>query len=140
VTGAERLYGLPGADILHADIATVWEVDIDPFREADQVGWVVEEWTVADPADSLPSPAMTVESAASWISDEWCEDPWPSTPPDEDARCLDLARQLHVAIAACVTYHQAAELVASHHIVLDAVTGEPTLDGQPLYRHIGAQA
>ena len=131
----DRLYGLPGAEILYADIGTVWEADIEPYGYDDGPGtWTIEEWTVTPPIDHLPSAA----DIACWLAEMAADDQglddsgdaWDDAMKHEDVHfALELLR---ATIANQMTYRSAADKVADHTLTIDD-QGQPLLDGQPLY-------
>lgn len=132
----KSLFGVPEAEVLYPDIATVWETDIEPYHDGTHSEWFVEEFTVADPASEAHcgSPRWTVENVAERFCDEWWEYPFDERfPPETDERCLAAARLLHDAVAALVVRHMAEDRVAIHRITLDE-DGQPLVEGEPMYR------
>jgi hypothetical protein len=129
----DRLYGLPDAEELHADPAWVWELDIEPYLEADEMEPVViEEWDVHEPIEHLPSVEVILDYIAEWtaemgeVSEHW------GFPVTEEIK--ELTQKLREKLASQVHYRMAKSRVAEHTLAL--VEGKPHLDGEPLYRHV----
>ena len=141
----DRLYGQPHAERLATYPEAVWEGSIDgQYDEYPEDGWEIEEWTVEDPSDSVPSGIDIVESIEDQVSDDECftDDPWQHGRPSADPEIVAIAQQLHDAITAKVSWFQAAKKVATHRVTIrpeemDAwlIGAEytPLLNGEPMY-------
>ena len=137
----DRLYCLPGAETCYDDIATVWELDIEPFVDEhdDRTTRLVEEWTVHPPRyhlDITTPPATLLELILERVHDGG-ELTMDGEPGDwfnaKNPGLLAAAEALLDAIASTVTRRQCADLVATH--VVDWSDPEnPTVDGEPMYR------
>jgi hypothetical protein len=136
VTSEKRLYGVPGAEVLHLDPAAVYESAIDPWvDEHDRRPWEIEEWTVAEKIDRLMRTVDIVERVVEWTVDDTC--------PDEQA-CEDIERagrdpevvaafeSARQVMASKLNYEYADKRVATHTVTWDD-QGEPLLDGEPMY-------
>jgi hypothetical protein len=137
VVSEKRLYGLPDADMLYDDPATVWETHIEPEPWGTEPGRaVIEEWTVHDPTHHLPSHEDLLDYIYEWacdageVSEDWGED-FP-TGGDAVHAAID---ELYRVIASNIPYRMANEKVAEHVIEWTGEEGEnPMLDGEPMYR------
>lgn len=131
-----RLYGLPHAERMYLDVASLYESEIDPDFDPDcdhrTHEWTVEEWSVADP--------LTLITQANWflekIEESLCE---AHTHDNDDCHhifthpdVLAAAQHLREVIASKVTWQQAEALVAEHKLTV--VGDEPYFDGGPVYR------
>jgi hypothetical protein len=133
----ERLYGLPHAEHLERDIATVYEGEIEPRWDPDDRpdSVTVEEWTVHPPIEHLPPVDTLLEWAADWASDNADLD----TTGDEQLRDATqppaVAAAFRHALAVWadhITYRMAKDHVATHTITWDP-NGEPLVNGAPMY-------
>lgn len=128
----ERLYGLPGAEVLYREPAEVWESELDSRYEEDDPpeGWEVEEWTVVPAREHLPRADVLIEHILErWVGDETTEDAyehWSDRASEEEAEVF------LSAWASRIGYRMAAQHVGSHRMTL--VGDEPHWDGEPLYR------
>ena len=130
-----RLYGLSEAEHLYDDIASVWELEIEPMIMGPGKA-LIEEWTVYDPGHHLPVADDIIASVWEWavtwgeVAEDWGED-FPLK--DEDVRAV--ADDLLRVIADRIKYRMANEVVATHTIEWTGDEGEnPLLDGEPMYR------
>lgn len=138
----DRLYGLPHAEVMYDDPATVWELELEPNVDTDGET-TIEEWTVHEPGYHLPSVDRLLEWIEEWTLDmgEVSED-WrmPGDHPDVQAA----ARALLDAIAGAVDYRMAKDMVDVHRLAWsdlnDGGEGTVTLDGEPLYGKRAEQA
>jgi hypothetical protein len=128
----QRLYGVPGAEVMHFDPATVYESEIEPTGDEHPERAEIEEWSVHPPRALLPS----AEALMEWIS-EWTAD-YGEVSADfdilpETAEVKQAAEFFLDHVASKITWRQADKHVASHWITWDE-KGEPLMDGKPLYR------
>lgn len=132
----DRLYGLPHAEEVFDDIATVWENEIEPYADDhDTRAWVIEEWTVRDPIDTVTKAEWILELIAEHIGDtaditEDAYDDLERAVKHEDV--VAACESMRQAIAKHIRYHMADKRVATH--TLTVVDSEPLIDGKPLYR------
>lgn len=126
----DRLYGLPHAEVMYDDPATVWELELEPFVDGPGRSFV-EEWTVHEPDHHLPPADRLLEWVEEWtlemgeVSENWR---MPSDHPDVQAA----VESLYDAIAAAVDYRMAKDMVRRHVVAWDG-KGAVTLDGVPMY-------
>lgn len=136
MTAPERLYGVPGAEILHTTIADAYEAQIDPWvDEHDLRPRVIEEWSVHPPEYHLPS----AERLLDWLVEQACED---GEVDEGFTECLENAvkRQdalvyadtLRKSLGSLVTYRMADDHLRDHQITWDD-NGNPLADGEPMY-------
>lgn len=139
MTQPERLYGLPHSEVLHTDIATVWESDIEPYGDP-RPTWTIEEWTVRSAIDEVPSAYTIVDRIDETICDdgEFSEDPFQDHRLTEHADVIEAAETLRQLVAAKITWFTADKKIAEHTITFDA-DGEPQLNGEPMYRPVATQ-
>lgn len=129
----DRLYGLPGAERCWSDPATVWESDIEPCLDADNLGpWTIVERAVLDPLHQVRSADLIVNDLHEWFCGEYGAEDCPLEGIENDPEVLAAAENLRRVFASKVTWRWAGELVAEH--TLELVDGEPFLDGEPLYQ------
>lgn len=131
----ERLYGLPGAENLHSDVASCYESDIDEWREDGATGpFTIEEWTTSDARSCFPAAGdiaeRLVEMYTEDFADEDCYEAYETAAQRPDVVALFEAAL--VALCSHVTYRMADQKVAEHTVTFDD-NGEPLLDGQPMY-------
>ena len=137
-----RLYGLPHAERLSDDPAGVWESEVEPNLDPDNLGpWTVEEWTVRPPLSTTPSTHLLLEWITEHVDDELGLEE-PSIPKlEDDAQVKATADYLLALIASRASYFAADELVATHVLEVantealadPSATLDPLLDGEPLY-------
>lgn len=139
MTAAERLYGVPDAEHLHFDIATAYELQVEPGLDVhDRCPAVIEEFTVHPPERHLP----TADRILEWIIEQTCEDGDVSEEYAErlaDIDAIGVVEHFRSSLASLVTYRMADKRVAEHQITWDEL-GEPLVDGEPMYRRSGADA
>lgn len=126
----QRLYGRPGAEVMHFDPVTVYESELDDAEHPERAE--IEEWTVQSPLEHLPSGEMLLE----WISEWTAENGEVSADFDIVPRTPEVKAAVEFllsAIANKITWRQAEKHVASHWITWDE-NNKPLLDGEPLYR------
>lgn len=134
----DRLYGLPGAEYMQGDLATVyeqWADDRGDYERAFLPDVAIEEWTVRDPADD-------VKNMASWVAEAVAERVGESDATEEYAEAWwDAAKHPEVIagfevvlarMASKVTGWRMADRLLATHLVTH-VDGEPFLDGKPLF-------
>lgn len=134
----DRLYGRPGDEYLCDDLATVYEqaeCDWDENHRPDLV--LIEEWTVAEPIEHLPTAAIALEGIIEhYVSEEVVECVWDSwedaTAADEVIASMQATLDL---LASKVTNRMADKHVATHIVTFDD-EGEPILNGERLYRPV----
>lgn len=130
MVSGDRLFGLPHAEVLHFDAATVYESEIDGQMEQDHPV-EIEEWTVHPPRYHLPQ----VDRLLGWVEECAAEDgeigEWFDVSFQSDTTMAAAAALLDT-IASEITWRMADSKVASHWLTWDEA-GEPLLDGKPLY-------
>ncbi|MCW2957167.1 MAG: hypothetical protein JWO69_2036 [Thermoleophilia bacterium] len=136
-TGAYRLYGVQHAETLWDDIGSVYEQQIEPYRDEDnREPVIVEEWTVHPPRYHLPDVYRVVEWLVETAADQGELD-WDGAERLEKnadhPSVRDAAEALLDAMATRLNYRMADRRVAEHVISWTA-NGEPCADGFPLYR------
>lgn len=136
-----RLYGLPHAERMYLDVASLYESEVDDYAaDEPKREWTVEEWGVADPVTLMPQADWFLEYLEERLCEEHTHDNddcgWIFKTPD----VLAAAENLRQVIASKVTWHQADHLTAEHKLTLGV--GGPFFDGEPIYRpaHIDGQA
>lgn len=131
-----RLFGLPDAEHLYDEAATVWETDIEPCIEPGSGQAVVHEWTVHDPIEHLPNPDHVIDFIYEVACDtgEVAED-WGEDFPLGDDVVRSATETLLRVIANRIHYRMAKDKVAEHVIEWDATEDDVTvtLDGEPMY-------
>lgn len=136
-----RMFGLPGAETVYRDVATVWETELEPYLVflMNPADWDQEilEFDVLDPKDPFRRADLIVEDIVEWAMDsgEVCEG-WPGNLDVElhkDPDVLAVAEKLRDVMASKVRFDHAGDVVARHRLTLDD-QHRPHLDGQPLYR------
>jgi len=137
----KSLFGLPGAECLYPDVASVWEVEIEGWCEDRDGAFdfgsevVIEEWSVRNPLEALPD----ADDLILWIQDEasdcgeWTEDPWGNNSLTGDREVVEAAKNLMALLAAKVTYHMADEKIREHRLVIPRQGGVPLVGGVALY-------
>ncbi len=134
MSAPERFYGLPGAEQLRDDPAGVWESDIEPLLDEDNLGpWEIYEHTVQPALNFLPA----ADDIINYMDEHACDngvggDECPFEGATVGPKLLVAAEALRQAMSDACTWHWADKHVATH--VLAIVDGEPHLDGEPLYR------
>lgn len=132
----ERLWGLPGAERMHSDVAELWEADIEPYTDVldERRSRFVEEWTVCPPSTHLLSPSDLLYAIHERVHDdgELTLDGGEDYFNENDPKLLAAAQTLLDAIAETVTWRQADERIATHVVSWD-VDGNPKCDGEPIY-------
>lgn len=134
-----RLYGLPHAERMYLDVASLYEAEVDPYHDEHALDsdLVVEEWSVADPLSLMPQAEWLLEGLEERLCEEHTHDNddcgWIFKSPS----VLAAAENLRQVIASKVTWHQAETHLADHKLTL-AKDG-PLFDGEPLYRPASAR-
>lgn len=139
MTAPTRLFGRPGAEILHADIAGVYESEIDPWLDEEPgpetQAYEIEEWTVADPRRAFPAGDRIAEWITETVADEGEGDEGFFDDVERAAIRAQAVEWFDAVVAAWakrMTYRMADRKVASHLVTWNAA-GEPLLDGEPMY-------
>lgn len=134
----QRLYGVPGAEVLHFDPAGTYEAKIEPWLdEDDRSPREIEEWSVRDSIDHVPSIDVLLEWIIDWTAEngELTEDGFEAF--ENAAKHPDVCQAadalLH-ALASKVTFRMADKHLRSLWVTWNEA-GEPMLDGEPLYVH-----
>ena len=134
MTHNERLYGLTGAEILHGDIASLWEYELcDEVTDAGNI--IVEEWTVVPIRNHLPSRHLLLELICEWV-DEWGDviEQWVIPTNNHDINTA--ADNLLDTIAAKITGRVGDQIVDEHLLEWDVGGENPKVNGKPLYRKV----
>lgn len=137
MTDEMRLFGAPGAEELYLTIAEAFERQIEPHRdENNPEAWPakIEEWTIADNRQFMPSPGRVLDEIGEIAADEavteWWWEALERHLDDEDVKAkVEEALDL---LASKVKYWMADRHVATYEITLDA-DDRPLVDGRPLY-------
>lgn len=131
----DRLYGEPGAEHMCFDPAEVYEnLDIEAPLTPDYT-IEIEEWSVSPPTHHMPSAERALEYIVEWTGengqiDEDANDQWIAASAEPDVvAMMQAALDL---LASKVTYRMADKLLRTLTVTF-AETGEPLLDGEPLY-------
>lgn len=133
----DRLFGVPGAENLHDDIAAAYEVQIEPWvDDHDRRPRVIEEFTVHPPEYHVPPASHIVE----WLVERIAEDgevdegyyEHLQRTVEKHPDVLAATEVLRATLAALVTYRMADKRVAQHAITWDDA-GEPLVNGEPMY-------
>jgi hypothetical protein len=128
----QRLYGLPFAEVMHFDAATVYEQ-----VECDGASFpiTIEEWSVHPPIYHVPSANRILDWLTEWIADngEVFEDSYDqfeaaTKKPDVVAA----VENLRSVLASKITFRMAAHHLRDLVVTLDEAD-EPLLDGKPMY-------
>jgi hypothetical protein len=135
VASEKRLYGLPGAEVLHLDPATVYESEIDPWLDEHKGSWEIEEWSVAPKVARLMDAGSIIERVVEWAVDDSCPDEHACEDIEKAGRdpevlaAFENARQV---MASKFNYEYADKIVTTHLVTWDDQS-EPLLDGEPMY-------
>jgi hypothetical protein len=133
-----RLFGQPGAEHLHFDLAASYENDIEPWRdpENDDRKWVIEEWSVRPSKDHLPTVDLVLEWAGEWAAEMGELDEDGSYAFDNAAQDPAVVAAFQTALdlwASKVPHRMAGDHLRDHRVTWDD-NGKPLVDGEPLYR------
>ncbi len=134
-TPPARLYGQPGDETLRSELMDVWELSIEPLLDDDNLGpWIIEEWSVTDPATQIPDAATVVEWIEEHTSDTgvFTDDPWQHGRPSNNPEIIEVAQRLVDLIAAEVSWFQADTKMAEH--ILELPDNNP--DNKPTQRKL----
>lgn len=131
----QRLYGLPFAEVMHFDPATVYESEIEDQSEDYPERVEIEEWSVHPPEYHLPSADAVIEWMILWAAengegDEGLFDSFQGVATTPEIRAA--AEALRSTIGAQVKYRMADTHLRSLWVTWNE-DGEPLLDGEPLY-------
>lgn len=137
----KRLYGTPGAEDLHFDLASAYESHIDPWVDTDQGAdgdrtWEIEEWSVAPPVSHLPEASRLLEWIGEWsaesgmVTEDWFED-YQGIEGNETV--LEAAETLLCRIGDAITYRMAQQRLRTFTVTWGD-QGEPLADGEPIYQ------
>lgn len=137
----KRLYGEPGAEVMHWNLSDVWESEIEPFLEygSERDSWEIEEWTVAPSRSHLPTVDWVLDHVADYLSDwaELTEDPFDIfekvlKSPESEA----MVEKWLSWIADKVPAGMAETHLKTFEITLDG-DGKPLVNGSPMYVAFG---
>lgn len=132
------LYGLPGAEVMYFDPATVYESEVEPWYADSDVRpdrKVIEEWSVHDPTYHLPDADSIVEWMAEWAADGGEMDENGHSEVYEARKHPDViaaAEALRQTMGAQVKYRMSNRHLRDLTLTWDE-QGEPLLDGKPMY-------
>ena len=136
----DRLYGAPYAEQLYPDPAGAYEAQIEPHLERygalvdHEAKATIEEWTVADQRQFLPSPDTVLEDLCERVADdavhEYMYERLENIVGTEEI--VQAVEAVLALIASKIDFWMAEKHVATHTITWDE-TG-PLIDGEPLYR------
>lgn len=138
VAPPERLYGLPGAEYMDTDPASVYESYIEPYDKPEPGARIeIEEWSVHPSRYHLPSAPAVIE----WL-EEWVHENGEIVGDFEvsfDTPSLRWAAETLLNGAAReITWRMANEKLASHWVTWDE-DGDPLLDGEPMYQALSGR-
>lgn len=126
------LYGVPGAEVLHLDPVTVYELSIDPWLdEPKHRPAIIEEWSARPIGEMLMSADLVIEHVIEMFEegDEYCADQLGDAAHDPDViAAFDAAVKL---LGSKCSYLMADTLRRSMQVTWNE-QGEPLLDGLPL--------
>lgn len=131
----QRLFGTPGAEVMHFDLASAYEEQVDAYFDEprpDDDPWTIEEWTVRPPSSHLRRVDWFIEEQVEHIADDLGEggyEAWENAADDDVKAAFQAAFDLW---ASKVTYVMADKLVRTHTVTWDADL-TPLIDGEPLY-------
>jgi len=132
----ERLFGIPGAEDMHFDLASAYEAQVDAWFDeprAEDDPWKIEEWTVRPPSSNLPNLDYFIEDLAERAADDSGEgayDAWLNAADDAVKSAFRVALDLW---ASKVGYRTGDELVRTYTITWRGPDNEPLADGEPIY-------
>lgn len=131
----DRLYGVPGAEEMHVDLAGVYECQVEPWvDEHDSRPHQIEEWTAVPLGSALPSADVVIEWAAEMAYEDVGDGAAEAI--DDPAKDPEVVRAFAVALdlwASKIKYRMASRLVRTWEITWDPA-GEPLADGEPIYQ------
>jgi len=137
----ERLWGVPGAEVLYDDPATCYDAHIGEVTDADTSGtpFRIEEWSAHPPRYHMPCVQTVAAWVAEWVADNGdtneyglCDFEAAAVDAEVDA-ALDAALDVW---ATKITHRMADRLIATHTVTWDDAGG-PLLDGDPMYGGAG---
>lgn len=135
-TNDVMLYGHPGAEVMHLDAATVWEVEYEPYLDEDNINAerLIEEWTSTPAGEAAPRTDWIIEWVIDTILDETgADDGEPITQAGKDPEVIAAFEHARSVLSSKITYRMAEKKVRTMKLTFDA-EGEPLLDGEPLYK------
>lgn len=128
-SGAPRLYGLPGAEYLHRDPATVVEqwLDDDPL-DTEWEPWIIEEWSVLPTRHHMPNAERLLE----WVNEWTCENGEVGEDMELDAgkEATAAAEAFLDLLASKVTWCMADKKLRDLHVTPSDDPENPLIDGQ----------
>lgn len=129
---AVRLYGLPFAEALYATPGMAYRHSgVEDMRPGPVV---IEEWSVVDPREHMPTPETILSSIAEWVAEEGMVD-------EDFSEQVDHATTTEAAIAAAEALvdtllvfvnRRMAKDIVERHTVTWTPSGTPLLDGEPM--------
>lgn len=132
----DRLYGTRGAETMHVDPASVYESEIEPWRDDPLTPGKrveIEEWDVHPPQDHMPGAATLLDWLSEWTAENGEVDEYYDL---DDVIKMDGVKQaaqfLLDYIATKVNYRMARTQLRSLWVTWDE-HGQPLLDGEPMY-------
>lgn len=129
----KRLYGVPGAEVLYADPASVYESQID--GEPQDRTYEIEEWSVAPKLDRVPTADTIIEDFVERAGDDCCPDEYAYEDLEKAGKHPDVIAAVENArqvFASKINYEYADKHLRTLTVSWDD-NGEPLLDGKPMY-------
>lgn len=123
----DRLYGLPGAEHLHLDLASAYEEHAAYYEDEDVPDATFEEWSIRDPRPDDNTLRWWLESLAERAAEEGDEDYWGEWEAAVEHKDVWAAFRAAADLAASkIAYRMADEHLGDYRIV--------HIDGQPHIR------
>lgn len=135
LTRADRqcLYGLPGAEVLYYDPSEViedYEWTGDPEQDS-SLPPVIEEWSVREPREHLPSVDRLLEWISEWTADSGeISDDMDLIDVVKRPEVIDAAEHLLTAIACAITWRMAGRKLRDLPVTWAEM---PLIDGVPAW-------
>ncbi len=126
------LYSVPGAERAYDDPVACYEAQIDGIPPRGET--TIERWTATGSSASLPTPEHMAEWVAEHSSDETVfedeAEQWAAAAKEPDV--LAAFKTAGELMARKVTWRR-CDTLDGKHTVTWSETGEPLLDGEPMY-------
>lgn len=128
----EFLYSTPGAERAFDDPAACYEAELDGDDHLDSP--TIQKWTTKAAAKDLPSVDYTIEWVIEFAAMETTEDgykDWEYAGGRDDVKA---AFRVALDLLASHVHYRLCDRLVGTHTVTWTETGEPLLDGEPMYR------